>query len=733
MPIPKLMLYSFHVAAIAAAFLVSFGSARGEELVRGVTEPPPHGALPSPQQLAWHERELYAFVHFNMNTFTGVEWGHGRETPSRFDPSQLDCRQWCALFKECGLTGVILTAKHHDGFCLWPSRFTEHDVASSPWRDGQGDVVKELADACREYGLWLGVYISPWDRNNPLYGKDDAAYNDYFVGQLEELLTNYGTIAEVWWDGANGDRNDPAKHQEYDWPRFVATVRRLQPGAVIFAPPYTPGDIRWVGNEEGRAGATQWSTYPANVDEDPPTLNVGVEGANTWMPAETDVSIRPGWYWTRMTDDRVKSIDELLDVYYASVGHNTNLLLNFPVDDRGLVPDADARQLRSLATDLRSTFAKDHAQLRPANASNRRGGDARFTAANLTDGDPTTYWTTDDDVTSSDVTIQLEQSTAINRVLIQEHIELGQRVRGWTLEVRIDGDWQKVSQGTTIGHKRIACFATVIADAVRLTITDSRACPVLENVGVFTAPPRVAIRPSETVFVGKTTVTLAADSPGCTIRYTVDGTTPGSKSPLYAKPFIVNESCRVRAVAICGGERSTHIASLALTCYQPDQLRPPVARGRTGGNGLCVAKYDGGWQTLDQMQIRNPVEIGRCDDFDVGERLHDEHSALAFTGLVDVPEDGVYTFSLTSDDGSRLYVGEQLIVENDGLHPMRERSGRVGLRTGLHPLRVEWFNADAGCGLEVRWQGPNFTHQRLPATALYSNPSSASPRRAARR
>ena len=203
--------------------------------------PHPYGAIPSARQLAWHEHQFYAFVHFNMNTFTGIEWGHGTESPQSFNPTELDCMQWCALFKECGLTGVILTAKHHDGFCLWPSKFTEHDVENSPWKDGKGDVVRELADACKHHGLWLGIYISPWDRNNPIYGKDDAAYNDYYVGQMEELFTNYGPIAEVWWDGANGDRDNPDKHQEYDWDRYIKTVRRLQPNAVIFAPPTVRG------------------------------------------------------------------------------------------------------------------------------------------------------------------------------------------------------------------------------------------------------------------------------------------------------------------------------------------------------------------------------------------------------------------------------------------------------------------------------------------------------------
>lgn len=455
-----------------------------------VAPPSPHGAVPTPQQLAWHDREFYAFVHFNMNTFTGIEWGSGTESPDRFNPTHLDCRQWCALFKECGLTGVIITAKHHDGFCLWPSRFTEHDVASSKWRDGKGDVIKELADACREYGLWLGIYISPWDRNNPLYGKDDAAYNDYFVGQMEELLGNYGPIAEVWWDGANGDRDIPEKHQEYDWPRFIRTVRRLQPQAVIFAPPYSPGDIRWVGNEEGKAAKTQWCTYPAGVAEDPESLNVGVEGATTWMPAETDVSIRPAWYWTEASNSQVRSLAQLLDIYDASVGRNTNLLLNFPVDDRGLVPEPDAQRLRELATTLRHKFAHDLAKGRPAKATNLRGSSDRFAAANLTDDDPATYWATDDNVTTASVEIALARPAPLDHVVLQEHIELGQRVQSWSLEALVDGNWTEIFRGTTIGSKRIANFPTINTDTLRLTIQRSAACPAIDSLSAYASPAK---------------------------------------------------------------------------------------------------------------------------------------------------------------------------------------------------------------------------------------------------
>lgn len=687
-----------------------------------VAPPTPHGALPTPQQLAWHERQFYAFVHFNMNTFTGVEWGQGTEMPDRFNPTQLDCRQWCALFKECGLSGVIITAKHHDGFCLWPSRFTEHDVASSKWRGGRGDVIKELADACREYGLWLGIYISPWDRNNPIYGKDDAAYNDYFVGQMEELLGNYGPIAEVWWDGANGDRNNPAKHQEYDWPRFIRAVRRLQPKSVIFAPPYTPGDIRWVGNEEGFAGETQWSTYRTGIEENPTTLNVGIEGADTWMPAETDVSIRPGWYWARATDGRVKGVDELLDIYYASVGRNTNLVLNVPADARGLVPEGDARRLREMSTILKTTFSDDLAAKCPASATNVRGENERFAAKNLTDGDPSTYWTTDDPIKAAAVEVNLEKPAAVNRVVLQEHIELGQRVRAWNLDARIDGQWQRVFRGTTIGQKRIGCFPAVVADAVRLTIEDSRACPVIESLAVFAAPPTVLIQTKDAVFLDQTTVTLETDIPGCEIHYTLDGTAPNLQSLRYTGPITVHQSCILSAIAARAGELSPQHATIALTGYSHDSLRRPIVPKTVPSSGLRVSKYNGGWQTLDQLKERESVETGRCRGFDLSQRLRDEHTALVFEGLLRVPADGIYEFILASDDGSRLYIGDTIVVDHDGLHGMVEKSARVGLKAGWHPLRVEWFNAGAGSGLTVNWAGPGFEKQAIPSEVLWAPP-----------
>jgi alpha-L-fucosidase len=386
-------------AAFAACALLATCAAPGER----VDWPGPVAPVPSARQLAWQELEYYAFVHFNMNTFTEREWGLGKESPAQFAPSALDCRQWARVAKLAGMKGIILTAKHHDGFCLWPSKLTDHTVASSNWRDGRGDVLRELSDACHEYGLKFGVYLSPWDRHSPLYGQSDA-YNDFFAGQLEEVLTQYGEVFEVWFDGACGEGPN-GKLQVYNWERFVSVVRRCQPNAVIFSD--VGPDVRWVGNENGFAGATCWSmlspgghTPGANA---PPVreLNEGSQDGSHWIAAECDVSIRPGWYYRASEDDKVKTVKQLLEVYCASVGRNGSLLLNLPVDRRGLVHENDAARLLELRKTLDALFANDLARAGRASASNVRSGDEHFAAARATDGDARTYWATDDGVTTA--------------------------------------------------------------------------------------------------------------------------------------------------------------------------------------------------------------------------------------------------------------------------------------------------------------------------------------------
>jgi alpha-L-fucosidase len=465
--------------------------------------PDPVHPLPSERQLAWHELEYYAFVHFNMNTFTNMEWGFGDESPELFNPTELDCRQWASVCKEAGMKGIILTAKHHDGFCLWPSEYTEHSVKNSPWKNGGGDVVQELADACREYGLKFGVYLSPWDRNHPDYGKPE--YLDYLRNQLRELLTNYGDVFEVWFDGANGgtgwygganeERRIDSKTY-YDWENTYKIVRELQPMACLFSD--AGPDVRWVGNEEGWANETNWAPirreefYPGSPNY--AELRSGHEDGTHWVPAEVDVSIRPGWYYHPSEDHKVKTLPHLLDIYYSSIGRNASFLLNFPVDTRGLIHEKDVEQVMKLADAVKADFAHDLAQGKRVTATNIRGNSGKYKAGNVNDGDPDTYWATDDNIIESSLEINFRKPTEMNRFLIQENIRLGQRVKKFKLEALVENEWELVSSETTIGYKRILRFPQVTATKLRLTIEDAKASPVISNIEVYHAP-KILVEP----------------------------------------------------------------------------------------------------------------------------------------------------------------------------------------------------------------------------------------------
>ncbi|MDZ7378683.1 MAG: alpha-L-fucosidase [candidate division KSB1 bacterium] len=449
--------------------------------------PAPFGPVPSTRQLAWHKLEYYAFIHFGMNTFTDREWGDGREDPTLFNPTALDCRQWARVCKQAGMKGIILTAKHHDGFCLWPSRYTEHSVKNSPWRDGKGDVLRELAQACREYGLKMGIYISPWDRHEPSYG-DSPRYNEFYKNQLREVLTSYGDVFEVWFDGACGEGPN-GRRQEYDWPGFFEVVRQCQPKAVIFSD--GGPDVRWVGNENGFANTTNWCLlrreevwpgYPRYQE-----LTTGHPDGTHWVPAEADVSIRPGWFYHPAEDSQVKSVEELLEIYYASVGRNAALLLNIPVDRRGLVPEPDATRLMEFRRALEAEFPRDLAQGAQARASQVRGNHPRFAAHRAIDGDPSTYWAPDDTVRAVWLEVEFPRPTTVNRLVLQEYIALGQRVEGFRVDVEAPDGWQKVAEGTTIGYRRILRFPEVTTRRVRLYITKARACPTIATVAAYCA------------------------------------------------------------------------------------------------------------------------------------------------------------------------------------------------------------------------------------------------------
>lgn len=462
------------VASIAAVASLAQCTSQKETYYEKVVEFPAEATLdervdmasrvvPTPNQLAWQELGLTAFLHFGINTFTDREWGDGSEDPALFNPTELDAEQWVKTLKDAGFKLVILTAKHHDGFCLWPTKTTEHSVANSPWKDGKGDVVADLRAACDKYGMKMGIYLSPWDRNSPKYGDSDA-YNDQFVAQLTELLTNYGKIDEVWFDGACGEGPN-GKKQEYDWVRFRQTMEELQPDAVLAI---TGDDVRWVGNEGGVGRETEWSVTPLMPSIFPESTayndSLGINAMSKeignreylgkarevrWWPSEVDVSIRPGWFYHE--SQQPKSLAQLADIYLSSVGRNSVLLLNIPPDTRGLIADADVQRLKEF----------------------RQWVDTNFS---------------DNLVTSADEAAgvyALTPGSTVNAVLLQEDITKGQRVEEFTVEAFTDGAWKPVTEGTTIGYKRILKFDDVNADSLRVNITSSRNTPNVKTVEAY--------------------------------------------------------------------------------------------------------------------------------------------------------------------------------------------------------------------------------------------------------
>lgn len=453
--------------------------------------------VPSPRQLRWQKLELTAFFHFGVNTFTDSEWGTGKEDPKNFNPTALNADQWVKVAKDAGFKQVILTAKHHDGFCLWPSKYSEHSVKNSPWKNGKGDVVKEVAEACKKYNIGFGVYLSPWDRNSSLYGTE--AYNDYFVKQLTELLTNYGRVDEVWFDGANGEGPN-GKKQVYDFDRWYKLIRKLQPTAVIAI---MGPDVRWVGTESGYGRETEWSVVPVNnLDANTIASNsqksiafkpqgdmrgddlgsrdkiLNAKGL-VWYPAETDVSIRPGWFYHERQNDQIKSPEKLLDIYFHSVGRNSVLLMNIPPDKQGLINDADIEVLKKWKQLRDDIFSKNFAE----NATIISSNGIRMNA--LTDKNYNTCWTTKGADTSAVIELQFNQPQSFNVLMLQENISVGQRIEKFDVEYWNGTSWQKITEGTTVGYKRLLQFQKITTGKVRIKILSSRLNPTLSELGLF--------------------------------------------------------------------------------------------------------------------------------------------------------------------------------------------------------------------------------------------------------
>ena len=480
------------LAAMACTAMVSTPAFAKDEVKAPASLLP----LPEQKQVDWQRMETYAFIHFGLNSFCDREWGYGDTDPKMFNPKSLDCEQWVKTLIAAGMKGVILTAKHHDGFCLWPFEGNDYNVSKSPWRNGKGNVVKELSEACKKHGLKFAVYLSPWDRSRADYGS--PSYVDYFHSQLRDLLTNYGPVFEVWFDGANGgdgyyggarDKRTIDRKNYYNYPRIYQILDSLQPQAVVFSDG-GPG-CRWVGNEKGFAGETNWAFIPKNTVypgyPNYPELQFGYPDGDQWTAAECDVSIRPGWFYHPEEDDKVKSPEQLADLYYRSVGHNATLLLNFPVDRNGLINPIDSANAVNFHKLIQRELGNNLVAGMKPKVSNERGG--QFAAQALTDGSWDTYWATGDGVTSADITFMFKKARKMNRIMLQEYIPLGQRVKKFAVEwLDKNGTWKSVEQGeetTTIGYKRLLRFLTVETKGLRVHILDSRGPICMNNIGVY--------------------------------------------------------------------------------------------------------------------------------------------------------------------------------------------------------------------------------------------------------
>ena len=519
-----------------------------------IDEPEPLYPVPSENQMRWQEMEYYAFIHYSLNTYTDQSWGYGDESLDLFNPQNLDCREWARICKEAGMKGIIFTAKHHCGFCMWPSAYTEYSVKNTPWKDGKGDVVKELSEACREYGLEFGVYLSPWDRNHPSYGTDE--YITYFRNQLRELLTGYGPIFETWFDGAHGgggyyggayEDRQIDRRTYYQWKETFAMARELQPGILIWNDGGDRGDLRWVGTEAGFVGETNWSQLNKEGEVEWNMLHYGLEGGDSWVCAEVNTSIRPEWFYHENENMKVKTVPQLMESYYHSVGRNATFLLNVPVMPDGSIHPTDEARLLEFAKAREEAFADDLAYKVKAVSDKCRGNHRRFSATKAVDGKKDTYWSLEDGEKSGSITLDFGKVMPFNRFLVQEYIRLGQRVRSFKIEYMDGDEWKPIAEATTIGYKRILYFPTVNSRYVRFSVTDSRACPLISNIEVYRAP-QILDAPQIRRAKNGDVVIVPAD-PESVIYYTIDGSEPTTASLCYTGPVATEGKVDVKAVA----------------------------------------------------------------------------------------------------------------------------------------------------------------------------------------
>jgi alpha-L-fucosidase len=547
-----------------------------------VTPPPPapFGVLPTEAQLKWQEMEMYCIIHFGVDTYTDKEWGYGDESPSLLDPSSFNAEQIVSSAKAGGFKGVIVVAKHHDGLCLWPTKTTTHNISATPWKNGKGDMVKEFQLACEKLDMKLGLYCSPWDRNSPEYGT--PAYVALYREQLRELYSNYGPIFTSWHDGANGgdgyyggarEKRSIDRTTYYGWDSTFRITRAMQPSAVIFGD--IGPDVRWVGNEEGFAGETSWSTYtpeareegkqPANGFSKYWLATEGTQNGQYWMPSECDVPLRPGWFYHASQDEQVKSPAVLFDLYYKSVGRNASLDLGLSPDKRGILHENDVNALKQFGDLLKETFSENIAKKAVFTASNIRGKSDAYAPSLLVDEDRYSYWATDDSVTRAELVVDLPAHSAFNVIRLRENIKLGQRVTSFSIDQSVNGEWKEIANGTTIGGNRLLRLSQpVTSGKIRLRITGAMASIVLSDLGLFyekrnlSAPSIAANKEGY--------VTIAAAAPDNSIYYTVDGTEPTQQSLIYQNSFLLPDGGMVKAKTIAkdGMTSSTGVKEFGL-------------------------------------------------------------------------------------------------------------------------------------------------------------------------
>lgn len=562
--------------------------------------PAPIHPIPSQKQIEWHKLETYAFLHFGLNTYNDLEWGYGDTPTSTFNPTELDCEQWVTTLKKIGMKGVILTAKHHDGFCLWQTKTTDYSIAQSPYKNGKGDMVKELSDACKKHGLKFGLYLSPWDRNNSEYGRED--YVETYHKQIDELTSNYGDLFEFWFDGANGGngyygganetRSIDAK-KYYDYERARDTILKRHPNAMIFGG--SCQTIRWVGNEQGWAGDTDWCMINPDASDDIKHLNHGSENGTHWIPAEVDVSIRPGWFYHEREDHQVKSVSQLTDIYYRSVGHNANLLLNFPINLDGKIPALDSLRAIQWHEVIVNDFKDNILKKAEVIVDNERG--RKFKAENVIDDKWDTYWATEDDYNFGTISFSFDKPVKMNRLVLQEYIPLGQRVKDFYLEGELNGKWFKINPLdtlSTIGYKRIVRFNTIELDKLIIYFEDSRGPLCINNIEAYCAPVLLAEPTISRNY--DNIVTIKSSDNDAIVYYTTDGSIPDENSSVYNKPFIFNNKGIVKAITYdMTSRKKSDVATKEFDLtkdYFTITYKPEIYRKLSDGNLTSVIYLD---------------------------------------------------------------------------------------------------------------------------------------------